>query len=225
MYTRSVTIEDALIRAVVDGDEASAHAFLAVVTPRIETLARAHAELKKRKLAQLEDDVAEVRMAALERIVRDDHKNLARYLAHREAHPERRPVDFESWLFGTVDFSVRDHLRRRYGRAPRHDHSGPKPAAPSRRDAGTLAGRLDEEALDRSLLRTLGATKRLTAAAILRYMREHFSAEECEAMRLFYYEDQGFAAIASRVGLPDAGAAEKLIRRLNARLRYHFSAE
>jgi len=37
-----------------------------------------------------------------------------------------------------------------------------------------------------------------------------------------YWEDQGFDAIARALGLRSEQAAEHLIRKLNARLRYHF---
>lgn len=216
-----VAIDDTLLRAVLAGDAVAERTLLAELAPRIEHIVRAHPELRRRGLASLPDDVYEVRIAALERLARDGYKNLARYLEQQEAGGSR--ADFETWLYGAVDFTVRDHLRKRFGRAPKADPGAPKEVRPSKRDLETLAGRFDDEQLDRSFVRTLGATRRLTANAIFEHMAEHFSAHELLAMRMFYLEDQGFGAIAEALGLPDERAADKLIRKLNARLRYKFA--
>ena len=220
-----MAINDALIRSVVEGNRDAEHTLIGELAPRIEAIARNHPELRRRGLSSLEDDVAEVRMAALERLLRDGHKNLSRYLHQRSADASARPADFDSWLYGAVDFSVRDHLRKRFGRAPKTAPDSPKRPLPSRRDLGTLAGRFDDEQLDRSFIRTLGATQRLTATAIVDYMTAQFAHQEVEAMRMFYFEDRSFAEISQRLGLQGEREAEKLIRRLNARLRYRFNEE
>ena len=53
-------------------------------------------------------------------------------------------------------------------------------------------------------------------------MERDFAREELTAMRLYYAEERSFAEIAAALGLPDARDAERPVRRLNARLRYHF---
>jgi DNA-directed RNA polymerase specialized sigma24 family protein len=212
-----------LVREVLLGQTGAWPLLVGTITPQIVAIVRSHPSMREKKLAGLEDDVSEVTTSSLERLARDDFKNLQRFIArHATADRESAP-SFASWLYGNVDFAIRDHLRKRFGRAPRADDTGQR--RPSRRDLGTLAGRLDEEPLDRAFVSTLGATKRITVAAIFEYAAKHFEPADAEALRLFYLEDKSSAEIAQLLGLPDERAADKLIRKLNARLRYHFAAD
>jgi DNA-directed RNA polymerase specialized sigma24 family protein len=68
-------------------------------------------------------------------------------------------------------------------------------------------------------------TTRLTVAEILAFIAENFSADEAKAMHLHYLEGRSYAELASELSLRDAKAAEQLIRRLNARLRYRFAPQ
>jgi DNA-directed RNA polymerase specialized sigma24 family protein len=218
----STTPLEPLVRALVRGEAGAWSALSSAITPHILAITRAHPSMRERKLASREDDVAEVITSALERIARDDFKNLRRYLQQRdESASAEQGASFEAWLYGTVDFTIRDHLRKRFGRAPRPEQRGS--GVPSRRDLGSLAERLDDGPLDRSYVTTLGATKRVTVAEIFAYVTEHFDARETLAMQLFYLEEKSAAEIADALGLSDERAADKLIRKLNARLRYHFS--
>lgn len=220
-------VSDALIRAVVAGDAQSWQELVTVLAPSMESIARSHPAMRKRGLALHGDDIAEVVTTTLERLARDGHRNLSRYLAQRDAPESGRAQSFDSWLYGAVDFVIRDHLRKRYGRAP-------KPSTPdaceecqpraSRRDLGTNASPLDEERLARSCARALGVTSQLSLAGIFAFVESEFDAAEIQAMRLYYQAERSFAEIASALDLPDARDAERLIRRLNARLRHRFAA-
>jgi DNA-directed RNA polymerase specialized sigma24 family protein len=219
---------ESIVREVLLGKMGAWPALVSAINPHIIAITRSHPSMRGRKLANLEDDVAEVATSSLERLARDDFKNLRRFIAQRDeasgqASEGTATGSFESWLYGTVDFTIRDHLRKRFGRAPRSDDTGQR--RPSRRDLGTLAQRLDQEPLDRAFVSTLGATKRITVAEIFEYATTHFDAIEAQALRLFYLEDKSAAEIAQELGLPDERAADKMIRKLNARLRYRFAAD
>lgn len=181
--------------------------------------------MRRRGLSGLVDDVADVRTAVLARLARSEFDNLRRYLAQRSL--TARPQSFDSWLYGTVDYAIREHLRQRYGRAAkpplegRPDESAPH--TPTKRELNTQAELWDENVASWSGLGALGVTTKLSVASILRYMEQQFSARERDAMYLHYAEDQSFAAIAERLGMRDGREAEKLIRRLNARLRHRFA--
>jgi DNA-directed RNA polymerase specialized sigma24 family protein len=123
-----------------------------------------------------------------------------------------------------VDFVIREHLRKRFGRAPRlSDPAAPK--QPSKRDLQTQAGRLDDEHIERSFMRTLGMTAKLTAAEIFAHVARDFAPKEAEAIHMYYAQDRSFEEIAQELGLASAKDADKLVRKLNARLRYRFLAD
>jgi hypothetical protein len=209
---------DELVDRVVSGDTAAWHALLTQIVPQIEAIARSHQAMRSRRLATHADELAEVSTAVLGRLSQADYQNLRRYCEQRKL---ARPQAFESWLYGATDFAIREHLRSRYGRAPRSAESVP---APSKRELNTEAGRLEDEQLGLSLQRALGITTRLNLAVILKYMADHFSELEHAAMRLYYAEDSGFVEIAEALSLSNEVEAAKLVRRLNARLRHHFTA-
>ena len=84
------------------------------------------------------------------------------------------PQSFDSWLYGAVEFVIRDHVRKRYGRTPRTLRvDGPRP---TKRDINSHAGPLEEERFDATYLRQLGMTARLTLAEIFAYVDETFTA-------------------------------------------------
>jgi predicted DNA-binding protein YlxM (UPF0122 family) len=68
-------------------------------------------------------------------------------------------------------------------------------------------------------------TTRMTAAQIFAYIDDSFAPDEARALRLYYQDDLGFGEIARELGLDDEDSAARLVRRLNARLRYHFASE
>ncbi len=211
-----------LVRAAVAGQGASWDELVRAIAPRVERLARAHRDMKARGLAARDDDVAEIVTATLERLARDGMRNLARFLAQLEAAAPSRPQSFDSWLYGAVDFAIREHVRRRYGRAPAPRVEGAA-LQPSKRELHTNAERFEHEPLDPAYVRALSVTKKLALAEIFAYIDSEFEASEARALRLYYGEERSFEEIAAALGLRDAKAADKLVRRLNARLRHHFA--
>lgn len=213
---------DALVLRIVEGEPELWPALQAQIQPTIVAIARAHAEMRRRGLGALEDDVAEVTAATLERLGRDDFKNLRRFAARPAGDALVR--SFDSWLYGAVDFAVREHLRKRYGRAPRAAGE-PARARPSRRDLQSHAGRLDDAQSDGSLLQTLQMTAKITATEVFAFAAEHFAPDEVRALRLHYVDEQTFSELATSLSLASPAEAERMIRRLNARLRYRFLRE
>lgn len=225
LYPGRVHTLEELARAVVSGSEEAWCAFQLEVMKRSELIVRGHGAMQRRGLHVLVDDVAEVQTATLERLWRNDFRALRRYFAAVDELQAEARQSFDSWLHGAVDFTVREHLRQRYGRAPKpSDQPSDTGVKPSKRDLNTNAGELSDTTERRALLHTLGMTRKLEARALLAHAELSFVADEREAFRLHYVEDLDFAEIAQRLGLADAKAADKLIRRLNARLRYRFGS-
>ncbi|HEX5660045.1 MAG TPA: hypothetical protein VFX59_22770 [Polyangiales bacterium] len=207
-----------LVRGTLAGAAGAWQALQGVLQPTIQAIARAHRSMRSKGLASQPDDVAEVVTATLERLARDDFQNLRRFV--ERSQESAQPESFDSWLYGTVDFVVRDHLRKRFGRAPRGESDRPRP---SKRDLQSNAGRLDDGELDRLLLSQLGMTMRLTVAEVFAHIERDFSPDEARALRMYFSQDASFDEIAKALSLADAREAEKVIRRLNARLRYRFA--
>lgn len=215
MHEEETHVSDALIAAAADGDGAAWAELVALITPRIRGFAAAHPAMRKRGLATRPDDVAEVATACIERLARAGKRNLKRYL-------ERKPAQsFDSWLYGAVDYAIRDHLRARYGRAPALDADDGR-ARPSKRELHSAADALDPERQKLAAERLLGVTTHLTVLEIFAYVEAEFDAEEVRALRLHYVEDRSLSELAIALGLPDEAAAERLLRRLKARLRKRF---
>lgn len=212
---------ETLISAVIAGDRDAWRRLAEQLSPRIDAIARAHPQLRSRGLTGSPDDLAEVGTATLERLVRNEYQNLRRFV-ERRAQSSGTPQSFDSWLYGAVDYTVRDHLRKRYGRAPRAAELESARPLPSKRDINSHAGGLDAMQLDPTYLQRFGMTVRLTVSEIFEYAEREFSEVESDAMHRYYRRDQDFEEIADALGLEDAVEAEKLIRRLNARLRYKF---
>lgn len=216
-----------LVQRTVAGDTDAWRDLQVAIQPSLLAIIRRHRSLRGKGLAALPDDVAEVTASTLERLARNEFQNLKRFESHlaQQQPPGGEEVPwsqrFDDWLYGVVDFVIREHLRKRFGRAPKAA-APDAPKQPSKRDLQTHAGRLDDHDFDRSFLRTLGMTARLTAAAIFECVARDFSADEAAAIRMYYAEDRSFEEIATTLGLAQAKDAERLIRKLNARLRYRF---
>lgn len=219
-HSSSMVETEDLVRRTVAGEPAAWRALQEVIEPAIVRIARGHSGMRRKGLASLPDDIAEIRIATLERLARADFQNLRRFLERSATAGEAGAQGFDSWLYTMVDFVIREHLRKRYGRAPKPTESVSAPR-PSKRDLHSHAGRFDDE-LSRSLLQTVGLTTRLTLGEIFEFIDAYFSAVETQAIRLYFMEEQSFEDIARAIGLEDAKSAERLVRRLNARLRYRF---
>jgi hypothetical protein len=188
--------------------------------PLITTMVRRHRDMRRKGLSERYDDLADVRTAALERLAAHEFQNL-RMFAARSADA-LQPESFESWIYGLVDYAVRDHLRQRFGRAPKE--AVWTDVRPSKRDLQSHAGRLDFE-LKGDLQSVMGVTARLSLAQVQSFIAETFSPVEINAVKLYYSQGQSHEELARALSLPDAKHAEQLIRRLNARLRYRFAPQ
>jgi DNA-directed RNA polymerase specialized sigma24 family protein len=209
-----------LVQKTIDGDTAAWTALQALLDPTIVRITRRHQSLRRKGLAEQVDDISEVRTSSLQRLKANGFHNLRSFM---ERHAEGAAAEsFDSWLYGVVDFAIRDHLRQRFGRAPKVPAAEGGRVQPSKRDLGSRAGRLDDEP-ERNLLTAAGVTTHLTVAEIMAFIAENFSADEARAVQLHYLEGRSYAELATALSLRDAKQAEQLIRRLNARLRYRFA--
>lgn len=213
------------VRRASDGDTEAWRALQGQLEPTILAMARRHHGLRKARLADLPDDLAEVRTATFERLSRANFQNLRDFLQRNADNADDLTSSFDTWVYGTVDFVIREHLRNRFGRAPKLPADGSGPVRPSKQDLQSKAGRLDDAVLERAFLATLGMTMKLTLGEVFAHIQRDFNDDEARAMRLYYAEERSFDEVAHALGLADAKAAEKLIRRLNARLRYRFSQD
>lgn len=209
---------EALLTRTLAGEVVAWRELQLVIEPTIAAIARRHPGLRRKGLAIVVDDVREITVASLERLARDDFKNLRRF---RETSDAAGSSNFDSWLYGAVDYVIRDHLRTRFGRAPTVDIDPGSTHVPSKRDLQTLAGSIDNESVQRALSETLGMTTKLTVAEVFRYVDQSFSEDDARVLRLHYMSDCSFSEIGSALGL-EPGSVEKRLRRLNARLRYRF---
>jgi DNA-directed RNA polymerase specialized sigma24 family protein len=216
---------DRTIAAAIAGDEAAWHSFLQHVVPRIEAIARTHSGLRSRGLAQKPDDLADIVAACLERFARNDKQNLARYLEQRAAVASVRAPTFDSWLYGAVDFSVRDHLRRRFGRAPNESLRSSGRALPNKRDLGSGAAPIEGDRLRDSVARLFGVTTRLTLAQIVTYLATNLTSIEAQALQLHFVREKSFAEIAAELEIENSVEAERMIRRVIARMRHRFGPD
>lgn len=211
---------DSLIDRTVSGDAEAWRRLQAELAPLIASIAQSHRTLRAKGLAAQPDDVAEVQTSTLERLARQEFHSLKRFLEQRAQNAGAQ--SFDSWLYGAVDFAIREHLRRRFGRAPKQVRDDAQQPQPSKRDLQSHAARLEAEP-ERGLLQTLSMTARLTVAQILAHVAQDFEESEARVIRLYYVEDADLEQIARVMGLRDAKDAERLLRKLNARLRYRFA--
>ena len=212
--------DEPLLASVLAGEVGAWQALMVAWAPRLRAMARGHRGLRTRNLVD-EDELAEVVTLTFERLRRRDFASLRRFAARRAE--ERAPQSLDSWLYGALDFSVRSHLRTRFGRAPQAVPGRTGPPRLSRRDVGSFAARLPIDDVELGPSPVLGVTDRLTLAEIMRAVASDFSPSELRAFTLHYERGVGAAEIAADLGLVDQRAAERMIRRLNARLRYRFS--
>ena len=102
---------DELARAVVAGQPNAWSAMQLEVLDRVRNIVRSHPTMRTRDLHASPDELAELQTATLERLFRDDFGTIRRYLATADATPSESRQSFESWLYGAVDFTIREHLR------------------------------------------------------------------------------------------------------------------
>jgi hypothetical protein len=205
----------------VAGESSAWQALQRAVIPQLARIARSHDSMRSRGLHTAVDDVNEVTTSTLERLASNDFRNLRSYLRQRDSAENQRPQTFDSWMYGAADYAIREHLRRRFGRRPAGGQADQRPR-PSKRELNTHAADVDGLVQESSLGRALGITSALLMVKIVAYAEANFLPQEIQAFRL-YLAGTDLAQIAETCQLESAEAAAKLVRKLNARLRYKFA--
>lgn len=228
----------ALVDQILRGDPAAWRALMVRVAPSLEAWARGNRLLKRCRLAG-DDDARAVMVTVFERLAANDFENLRRFVTRSElpaAAPDlveevlrlgkldddadaapvtdaSRDTPLRAWLLRLVDFTARDHVRRRLGWGTRD--------GVSKRDVQSDAAPL--EAADEPAARP-PLTDRLTVAKLLDEIVAYiatFPAPMATALRL-WLDDHDHAEIAARLDLSDPARAKALIRAGQARLRERF---
>jgi len=229
-----------LVQRVVGKDLAAWRTLMVRIAPRLEGWAR-HNKLLKRCRLSTDDDARAVMVAVLERLAANEYENLKSFLAHTEPAPPEddlvaqvirlsklddegseagRELDddtgtpLRAWLLRLVDFTSRDHVRKRLG-------WGPRDGSPNKRDLHSDAAPLEDspEPAARPPM-----TDRLTVSKLVAEVTQTidtFPADMASAVRL-WLDDVDPQEIAKRLALADAGKAKALIRAGQARLRERF---
>ncbi|MBA3464643.1 MAG: hypothetical protein H0T46_32220 [Deltaproteobacteria bacterium] len=229
-----------LVQRIVESRDTNAwRALMVKIAPRIEGWARGNRLLKRCRLSG-DDDARAVMVTVLERLAANDYENLKQFIAHTEpAQPEDDLVAavirlgkldddgsepgepdadtgtaLRAWLLRLVDFTSRDHVRKRLG-------WGSRDGEPNKRDLHSDAGTLDDhpEPAARPPM-----TDRLTVSKLVAEVSEHintFPAEMRSAV-VMWLDDVEPAEIAKKLALADPSKAKALIRAGQARLRERF---
>ncbi|MDB4991525.1 MAG: hypothetical protein JWN04_6703 [Myxococcaceae bacterium] len=228
--TLSDALADPLVMGVLYGDRPAWFQLTLAVEQWVLEHAPRHWRMRRARLDQSPDDVRDVLLATLERIDRDDFAVLRRYLAQKRSsvpdlHTEPpAELTFVAWLGGLVDFAIREHVRKRYGRvsARRKDEPDWEQRAPSKRSLQSWALHPTDSSSHASL--APGMTQLLTARSIMEYAQKAFAARELQLFQS-YLEQASFEELAADFQLPSAEAARAEIRRLKERLRARFRAD
>ena len=229
-----------LVQRVVAKDKAAWRTLMVMIAPRLEGWAR-HNKLLKRCRLSSDDDARAVMVAVLERLAANDYENLKSFLAHTEPAPPEDDLVAEvirlsklddddgrssgeidddtgtplrAWLLKLVDFTSRDHVRKRLG-------WGPRDGSPTKRDLHSDAAPL-EDSPEPSARPPM--TDRLTVSKLVAEVTQTidtFPADMATAVRL-WLDDVSPQEIAKRLALADAAKAKALIRAGQARLRERF---
>lgn len=227
-------VADPLVLGVTRGDRAAWFQLTLYLEHWVSKQVPSHWRMRKARLSNSEDDVRDVLLEVIERVGHDDFRALRQYLERKvEAVPDVREgfeqahTTFANWLKGLVDFAIRDHVRKRYGRAPAKrtepvsPMAAPKQAVtkrdlhswavhPTKTQSGEFGGGANP-----------AVTGVLTARAILRYAQETFDERELRVFRR-YLEQASFEELADEFELEGKQAAEAEVRRLKERLRARF---
>ncbi|MEY4510365.1 MAG: hypothetical protein RLZZ450_2487 [Pseudomonadota bacterium] len=236
-------VADPLVMGVLRGDRAAWFQLTLHIEQWVADHVPRHWRMRKARLSGSEDDMRDVLLETLERVDRDDFRALRQYLDRKleavpdvRSEPERalapaaspEPVPseltFVAWLAALVDFAIREHVRKRYGRAPSvrgaERDELPVPAL-TKRSMQSWAVHPSDGGSGHFGSANAGLSRVLTARSILSYAAEAFDAP---ALGLFrrYLEQATFEELAAEFALPDADAARAEVRKLKERLRARF---
>jgi DNA-directed RNA polymerase specialized sigma24 family protein len=215
---------DALLRATLAGELSAWRSLQAALEPRIHAIVRRSPKARAWHFASSTDDIRDITVAAFERLSRNGFRNLRCYHERATQASCVRNTTFDSWLHGAVEYAILDHIRKRFGRSPQQPRSAADSPLPSRPRRALLRDQEHLFVVDDPGFRaaSVAITQRLLAKQVLAHVARSFSLQEAAAVRMYYLEDSELDEIARALRLPDAAAANRMIRKLNARLRYHF---
>jgi hypothetical protein len=227
-------VADPLVLGVVHGDRAAWFELTLHIEAWVERHVPRHWRMRKARLSHSEDDVRDVLLETLERVDRDDFRALRQYLERKQqAVPDVRAqllegateLTFAGWLAGLVDFAIRDHVRKRYGRrapasASKDDELLGLPVL-TKRSLHSWAVHPSETQSGHFGGAAAGLSRLLTARSILSYAAEVFDARE---LRFFgrYLEQATFEELAQEFSLARPELARAEARKLKERLRARF---
>lgn len=247
-------VADPLVLGVVRGDRAAWFQLTLHIERWVHDHVPRHWRMRKARLSGSEDDVRDVLLETLERVDRDDFRALRQYLERKlqavpdvriaaEALHSRVPegaprptaaeastdaaetsLSFVAWLAALVDFAIREHVRKRYGRAPsvRGEEGDELPVpALTKRSMQSWAVHPTDGSSGHFGSANAGLSRVLTARSILSYAAEAFDASELSLFRR-YLEQATFEELAEEFALADPDAARAEVRKLKERLRARF---
>lgn len=235
-------VADPLVLGVLRGDRAAWFQLALHIEQWVHDHVPRHWRMRKARLSGSEDDVRDVLLETLERVDRDDFRALRQYLerklaavpdvrtgaeAARTSDPAsdaERSLSFVAWLAALVDFAIREHVRKRYGRAPsvRGDEGEERPLpALTKRSLQSWAVHPTDGSSGHFGSAQAGLSRVLTARSILSYAAESFDASELSLFRR-YLEQATFEELVEEFALSDVDAARAEVRKLKERLRARF---
>jgi DNA-directed RNA polymerase specialized sigma24 family protein len=228
-------VADPLVLGVVGGDRAAWFQLTLYIEEWVEQHVPRHWRMRKARLAGSEDDVRDVLLETLERVDKDDFRALRQYLERklaavpdvREASEEALAApSFLAWLAALVDFAIRDHVRKRYGRtrAGREEVGADDPPvhnAPSKRSLHSWAVHPTETHSGQFGSAPYALSRVLTARSILSYASEAFDQRELAVFKR-YLEQGTFEELAEEFGFVEVEDARAEVRKLKERLRARF---
>ncbi len=200
------TGDDEILRLVLKGDELAWTAFFSSYGPVVERIARASRSMGSYRRSV--DDVRNVMAHVFERLRRDDFRALRTFPAWREKNPGK---SFPDWLTIVTVNVVRNYVSSKIG-ATTTDGASLKQLV------NTLAGAIDG---DGPIVLPHITTKE-TAHRILEFARDKLAGDQL-AVLVGWLEGASFDETARTMGLPDAKAAERVLRAALARLRRQFA--
>jgi DNA-directed RNA polymerase specialized sigma24 family protein len=200
--------DDEIVTQVLRGDSAAWMTLFAKYGPIITTITRTNRSMGSYRSS--EDDVRNVMAQVFERLRRDDYRALRTFSPWRDKNATKT---FNDWITIVTVNVIRNYITAKLG-APRVDKTSAKQLVNTFARTLNLDG--DEPIVKPKM------TDRETANQILAYARDHLAEDQFAALA-GWLEGTSFAELAKELGLPDARAADKLLRSALAKLRRQFA--
>ncbi len=174
--------------------------------PVVERIARTNRSMGSYRHSA--DDVRNVMAQVFERLRRDEFRALRTFASWRSKNPGKT---FPDWLTIVTVNVVRNYVSSKLGTTTA---GGPS----LKQLVNTLAGALDGD----GPISLPHITTKETAQRILEYARDQLAADQLAAL-VGWLGGDTFDETAQELGLPDAKAAERLLRAALAKLRRQFA--